>query len=71
MFFPSFRNFGFPDIGNAGMKSLLALAMKKCLLNEYSEILTTFHWKTAMYWKSENLDSSMLQDMTENVLNLF
>jgi hypothetical protein len=50
---------------------LIIKAIKKCLLNEYSEILTTFHWKTAVYWKSENLDSSMLQDTTENVLNLF
>lgn len=50
---------------------LIIKAIKKGLLNEYSEILTTFHWKTAVYWKSENLDSSMLQDTTENVLNLF
>lgn len=50
---------------------LIIKAIKKSLLNEYSEILTTFHWKTAVYWKSENLDSSMLQDTTENVLNLF
>jgi hypothetical protein len=50
---------------------LIIKAIKKCLLNEYSEILTTFHWKTAVYWKSENLDSSMLQDTTENVLNFF
>ncbi|VDI69997.1 Hypothetical predicted protein [Mytilus galloprovincialis] len=34
---------------------LILKAIKKSLLQDYSEILTTFHWKTAVYWNSETL----------------
>jgi hypothetical protein len=37
---------------------------KTILLEEYSEELTTFHWKTAIYWESECVDHSLLMSIT-------
>jgi hypothetical protein len=43
---------------------------KTILLEEYSEELTTFHWKTAIYWESECVDHSLLETRTEdNIIN--
>ncbi|CAG2186731.1 unnamed protein product [Mytilus edulis] len=49
---------------------LILKAIKKSLLQDYSEILTTFHWKTAVYWNSETINSLLLVDTEENVLKL-
>ncbi|VDI30504.1 Hypothetical predicted protein [Mytilus galloprovincialis] len=49
---------------------LILKAIKKSLLQDYSEILTTFHWKTAVYWNSETLNSLLLVDTEDNVLKL-
>ncbi|CAC5389102.1 unnamed protein product [Mytilus coruscus] len=49
---------------------LILKAIKKSLLQDYSEILTTFHWKTAVYWNSETLNSLLLEDKEDNVLKL-
>ncbi|XP_076109073.1 uncharacterized protein LOC143077151 [Mytilus galloprovincialis] len=49
---------------------LILKAIKKSLLQDYSEILTTFHWKTAVYWNSETLSSLLLVDTEDNVLKL-
>ncbi|CAC5390446.1 unnamed protein product [Mytilus coruscus] len=49
---------------------LILKAMKKSVLQDYSEVLTTFHWKTAVYWNSENLNSLLLEDTEDNVFKL-
>ncbi|XP_052062079.1 uncharacterized protein LOC127702091 isoform X2 [Mytilus californianus] len=49
---------------------LILKAIKKSLLQDYSEILTTFHWKTAVYWNSETINSLLLVDTEDNVLKL-
>ncbi|XP_052062034.1 uncharacterized protein LOC127702063 isoform X2 [Mytilus californianus] len=49
---------------------LILKAIKKSLLQDYSEILTTFHWKTAVYWNSETLNSLLLVDTEDNVFKL-
>lgn len=49
---------------------LIIKAFQKTILEEYSEELTTFHWKTAIYWESECVDHSLLETRTEgNMLN--
>ncbi|CAC5390444.1 unnamed protein product [Mytilus coruscus] len=49
---------------------LILKAIKKSLLKDYSEILTTFHWKTAVYWNSETLNSLLIVDTEDNVFKL-
>ncbi|XP_060063529.1 uncharacterized protein LOC132543989 [Ylistrum balloti] len=50
---------------------LIIKAYQNCMLEEYSDKLATFHWKTALYWVSENVDYSQLtNDMEENVIGL-
>lgn len=49
---------------------LIIKAFQKTILEEYSEELTTFHWKTAIYWESECVDHSLFETRTEeNILN--
>jgi len=49
---------------------LIIKAFQKTILEEYSEELTTFHWKTAIYWESECVDHSLLETRTEeNIYN--
>ncbi|VDI70000.1 Hypothetical predicted protein [Mytilus galloprovincialis] len=48
---------------------LIIKALQKSALRNYTEILTTFHWKTAVYWVSEKTETQILEHRTEdNVL---
>ncbi|XP_052062215.1 uncharacterized protein LOC127702148 [Mytilus californianus] len=49
---------------------LILKAIEKSVLQDYSEVLTTFHWKTAVYWNSETLNSLLLEDTEDNVFKL-
>ncbi|OWF53722.1 uncharacterized protein LOC110446012 [Mizuhopecten yessoensis] len=53
-------------------KCLLVIkAFQSSKLEEYSDKLTTFHWKTALYWVSEGTALSQIaDDSDENVLSL-
>ncbi|CAC5390440.1 unnamed protein product [Mytilus coruscus] len=48
---------------------LILKAIKKSVLQDYSEILTMFHWKTAVYWNSETLNSLLLEDTEDNTID--
>jgi hypothetical protein len=37
-------------------------AFQKSILSEYSDDLTTFHWKTVVYWVSETWSHSLFVD---------
>ncbi|CAC5388249.1 unnamed protein product [Mytilus coruscus] len=48
---------------------LIIKAFQKSSLRDYTEILTTFHWKTVVYWVSENTETQILENRTEvNIL---
>ncbi|CAC5390448.1 unnamed protein product [Mytilus coruscus] len=50
---------------------LIVKAFNKCTLRNYSKIVTSFHWKTALYWISERVDQSIIEQNTEgNVFKL-
>ncbi|XP_033750427.1 uncharacterized protein LOC117334742 [Pecten maximus] len=50
---------------------LMIKAYQSSHLDEYCDHLTTFHWKTALYWVSEVADHSQIaKDRVENVLSL-
>lgn len=52
---------------------LIVKALQKNALKTNAEILTTFHWKTALYWVSERVDSKLLDkfefENTEKLLD--
>ena len=50
---------------------LIIKAFQKTILEEYSEELTTFHWKTAIYWESECVDHSLFETRTEENIRKF
>ena len=50
---------------------LIIKAFQKTSLEEYSEELTTFHWKTAIYWESECVDHSLFETRTEENIRKF
>lgn len=53
------------------MKCLLMIkAFQRTILQEYSNILTTFHWKTAMYWMLESTDPRTYSENSEDILNV-
>ncbi|XP_052062126.1 uncharacterized protein LOC127702106 [Mytilus californianus] len=48
---------------------LIIKALQKISLRDYTEILTTFHWKTVVYWVSEITETQILENRTEeNIL---
>ncbi|CAC5390441.1 unnamed protein product [Mytilus coruscus] len=48
---------------------LIIKALQKSSLRNYTEIVTTFHWKTAVYWVSENTETQILENRTkDNIL---
>ncbi|VDI70001.1 Hypothetical predicted protein [Mytilus galloprovincialis] len=44
---------------------LIVKAFNKCTLRNHSKIVTSFHWKTALYWISESVDQSIIEQNTE------
>lgn len=44
---------------------LIVKAFNKCTLRNHSKIVTSFHWKTALYWISEIVDQSIIEQNTE------
>lgn len=51
---------------------LVIKAVKNSFLSEFSEILTTFHWKTAIYWVSEKAEAgSLYSDTQDKLLDIF
>ncbi|CAC5390445.1 unnamed protein product [Mytilus coruscus] len=50
---------------------LIIKALQKSSLQEYCEILTTFHWKTVVYWVSEKTESHILENQTEETILIF
>lgn len=49
---------------------LMIKAFQRTVLEEYTEILTTFHWKTAIYWMLESTSPSSYAERSEGVLDL-
>ncbi|XP_052062118.1 uncharacterized protein LOC127702100 [Mytilus californianus] len=48
---------------------LIIKALQKSSLRNYTEIVTTFHWKTVVYWVSEITETQILENRTEeNIL---
>ncbi|XP_063420362.1 uncharacterized protein LOC134705541 [Mytilus trossulus] len=50
---------------------LIIKALQKSALRDYTEILTTFHWKTVVYWVSEKTETQILEDRTEKNVHNF
>ncbi|CAG2229385.1 unnamed protein product [Mytilus edulis] len=50
---------------------LIIKALQKSSLRDYTEILTTFHWKTVVYWVSEKTESHILENRTEETILIF
>jgi hypothetical protein len=49
---------------------LMLKAFQKSILSEYSDDLTTFHWKTVVYWVSETWSHSLFVDTEHTILLL-
>lgn len=49
---------------------LMLKAFQKSVLSEYSDDLTTFHWKTVVYWVSETWSHSLFVDTEHTILML-
>ncbi|XP_076109083.1 uncharacterized protein LOC143077361 [Mytilus galloprovincialis] len=48
---------------------LIIKSLQKSTLRDYTEILTTFHWKTVVYWVSEKTETQILENRTkDNIL---
>ncbi|CAC5388250.1 unnamed protein product [Mytilus coruscus] len=45
---------------------LIIKALQKSSLRDYTEIVTTFHWKTIVYWVSEITETQILENRTED-----
>ncbi|XP_033750401.1 uncharacterized protein LOC117334717 [Pecten maximus] len=53
------------------MKCLLMVkAFQRSILEEYSKVLTTFHWKTALYWMLESTDPSTYSEKSDDILDV-
>ncbi|XP_033750412.1 uncharacterized protein LOC117334725 [Pecten maximus] len=53
------------------MKCLLMIkAFQRSILEEYSQVLTTFHWKTALYWMLESTDPSTYSEKSDDILDV-
>ncbi|XP_063420463.1 uncharacterized protein LOC134705641 [Mytilus trossulus] len=50
---------------------LIIKALQKSSLRDYTEIVTTFHWKTVVYWVSENTETQILENRTEDNIHEF
>ncbi|VDI69995.1 Hypothetical predicted protein [Mytilus galloprovincialis] len=50
---------------------LIIKALQKSSLRDYCEIVTTFHWKTVVYWVSENTETQILENRTEDNIHEF
>ncbi|XP_021346621.1 uncharacterized protein LOC110446015 [Mizuhopecten yessoensis] len=49
---------------------LMVKAFQRSILEEYSKVLTTFHWKTALYRLLESTDPVTYLESSEGVLNV-
>ncbi|CAG2202409.1 unnamed protein product [Mytilus edulis] len=50
---------------------LIIKALQKSSLRDHTEILTTFHWKTVVYWVSEETETRILANRTEDNIHGF
>ncbi|OWF53723.1 uncharacterized protein LOC110446016 [Mizuhopecten yessoensis] len=48
---------------------LMVKAFQRSILEEFSKVLTTFHWKTALYLMLESTDPVTYSESSEDVLN--
>lgn len=50
---------------------LMIKALTQSTLRKYSKTVTSFHWKTALYWTSESIEQSVIEnDNEENAFKL-
>ncbi|XP_060063475.1 uncharacterized protein LOC132543938 [Ylistrum balloti] len=49
---------------------LMIKAFQRTILKEYSDDVTTFHWKTAIYWMLESTDPVTYSENSKDVLNV-
>ncbi|XP_069123945.1 uncharacterized protein [Argopecten irradians] len=49
---------------------LMIKAFQRTILEEYSKVLASFHWKTAMYWMLESTDPTTYSEHSEDILNV-